>query len=562
MKQLHFALVFTALTLSIILPVKSAYSEYDYILGQKLTFDDIELPGNYDLQVYMSEEEAIETIFKKCDEIFVDYLTISPDEKKQLEDGLKREFNEDSFRVFIGKKDRKTEKYAIITDESGCFHQMTFVIAVKPDGIIDDVAVMVYRESRGKDVTRGRFLHQYKGKSIKDPIRLNRDIIHITGATTSVRGINRGVRKVLAVINRFYIDGDRKAPLSSYSRSKEQLKNLPKKEAGNLFSQAYFCKEDIMEILLSGVKEETASSAFKKTFDEVRRLDRMLNKKYKKGELHRVNKKAGKKAVECSDEFINIIKSTIRYSELTGGNFDITEGSVADKLQQKAKKPIKPDALKSLVKASSYKNITFEDLKGDGGGILLKEKLTNIDVSLITKGYIVDKAIELLEKLGISNALVNLGGNIRAIGNAPNGTGWEIAIPNPLKNDISAGHIKLTDNAVSISGDYERMLIRSRKKLSESYKIDATAPFNTVLLKAVVVAPTAFESDALSSIAVLSGTSHDMKSIDSMDNVEEIDFYEKEPGNVKTTLSTGMANYFIQKAEPISSTRSKPSCAF
>ncbi|MGR3317603.1 MAG: FAD:protein FMN transferase [Candidatus Anammoxibacter sp.] len=562
MKQLIFALIFSLLTLSIVLPAKSAFSEYDYILGQKLTFEDIELPGNYDLQVYMSEEEAIETIFNKCDETFVDNLTLSPDEKKQLEDGLKREFDEDSFRVFIGKKNGKTEKYAIITDEFGCFHPMTFVIAVKPDGIIDDVAVMIYRESRGKDVTRGRFLHQYKGKSIKNPIRLNKDIIHITGATTSVRGINRGVRKILAVIDMFYINGNRSAPLSSYSQSKNQLENLPDSETRKIFSQAFFCKEDIMEILISGTTEAAASAAFKETFEEVRRLDRMLNKKYKKGELHLVNKKAGKKAVKCSDEFINIIKATIHYSELTDGNFDITEGSVADKLQKKAKKPIKPDDLKSLVKASSYKNITFDDSDGNGGKILLKEKLTNIDVSLITKGYIVDKAIESLKKLGISNALVNLGGNIRAIGDAPDNTGWKIAIPNPLKNDISAGHIKLTDNAISISGDYERMLIKNRKELSEVYGIDVTTPFKTDLLKAIVVAPTAFESDALASIAVLSGMNHDIKSIDKMENIDEIAFYGKESGNVKTELSNGMGNYFIQKAEPISSTRSKPSCAF
>ena len=60
--------------------------------------------------------------------------------------------------------------------------------------------MMVYRESRGGEVRRRRFLVQYEGKSLGSPIRINRDIIGVTGATLSVRAMNAGVKKTLGII--------------------------------------------------------------------------------------------------------------------------------------------------------------------------------------------------------------------------------------------------------------------------------------------------------------------------------------------------------------------------
>ena len=77
------------------------------------------------------------------------------------------------------------------------------------DGKITNIAVLVYRESRGGEIAKKRFLYQFLGKSLKNPIRINKDIINITGATMSVQYMCAGVRKVLAVINEYYLSGKR-----------------------------------------------------------------------------------------------------------------------------------------------------------------------------------------------------------------------------------------------------------------------------------------------------------------------------------------------------------------
>lgn len=102
----------------------------------------------------------------------------------------------DAQRRFLG--------YALVTEERGKYRPITFLVGVTPAGQVQDVAVMVYRESRGAEVQQRRFLRQYRGKTLRNPIQSNRDIINISGATISVRSLNAGVRKVLALAQRAF----------------------------------------------------------------------------------------------------------------------------------------------------------------------------------------------------------------------------------------------------------------------------------------------------------------------------------------------------------------------
>jgi len=96
--------------------------------------------------------------------------------------------------------------YAIVGEELGKFRPITSIVAVGRNRRVKDVAVMIYRESHGNDVKRKRFLHQYRSKGPRDPIRIHRDILTISGATISVRSMNAQVRKVLAIIHEIYFE--------------------------------------------------------------------------------------------------------------------------------------------------------------------------------------------------------------------------------------------------------------------------------------------------------------------------------------------------------------------
>ena len=238
----------------------------------------------------------------------------------------------------------------------------------------------------------------------------------MTGATTSVRSVNRGVRKMRAVMDEFYLNSNREPVSALYSRVSMHISD---EEAKQIYSQARSSMNNIIEILITGTTENGAAKAFQEAFSEVDRLNGTFNKDLKRSNLYKINRKAWKKPIKCDKELFYIIKSSLHYSQITDGGFDITECSSSDALN------------KDNVKYHKYEDIVINTNKNGSGTIFIKDKQTKLDLSLLANGYVVDKVITILRNNNISHALVNFGGTIRVIGNPPGDTVWKIAIANP-----------------------------------------------------------------------------------------------------------------------------------
>jgi len=153
-----------------------------------------------DVQVLLSTAEALVEVFPNAAAYRVHEFTPTAAQRQGLEQTLARRLFEPRYAwmVVYDAADR-LQGYALVTDERGKYRPITFMVGITPDFRVADAAVMVYRESRGGEVQRERFLAQYRGRTLRDPIQINRDIINISGATISVRSMNAGVRKALAV---------------------------------------------------------------------------------------------------------------------------------------------------------------------------------------------------------------------------------------------------------------------------------------------------------------------------------------------------------------------------
>ncbi|HEX6536700.1 MAG TPA: FMN-binding protein [Gemmatimonadaceae bacterium] len=156
-------------------------------------------------EVLLTPAQALREIFPDGARTSVDRKRLTPGARDSLERSLGRRILEDEVdvtRVFDAAG--TLLGYAVVTEEIGKYRPITFMVGVTPGLAVKDVVVMVYRESRGGDVKRRRFLDQYRGKTAKDPIDADRDIINISGATISVRSMNRGVKRVLAELTLIY----------------------------------------------------------------------------------------------------------------------------------------------------------------------------------------------------------------------------------------------------------------------------------------------------------------------------------------------------------------------
>jgi hypothetical protein len=114
---------------------------------------------------------------------------------------------ESDYVLFTVRRDGNLLGYAVVVEEIGKHRPMTFVVGVRPDGTVQDVALMVYREPYGGEVRYPRFLAQYRGKNLKAPLLPFRDIRNISGATLSAEAIGRGVRKALALLHALALTG-------------------------------------------------------------------------------------------------------------------------------------------------------------------------------------------------------------------------------------------------------------------------------------------------------------------------------------------------------------------
>lgn len=156
-------------------------------------------------EVYLSEEEAVKLMFPKSEHIKKDLLRVPADRKLAIEERIGWKFPEDSFEVYIGETGTQVDGYALVQNTIGKHKPMTYMVGVDNRGHISNIELLIFREARGSEVRQKRFNSQYEGKTVLDPVRLNKDIINISGATMSVRSMTAGIKRVLVLVDEFYL---------------------------------------------------------------------------------------------------------------------------------------------------------------------------------------------------------------------------------------------------------------------------------------------------------------------------------------------------------------------
>jgi hypothetical protein len=188
-----------ALFLSSTVPVLAGEKIWDNELRRYLKDDD------FKYEEFMTEEEALKLVLPKSKEIRKELIRLTTEKKELIEQRIGWKFPEESFEVYVGQTGDTIDGYAMIQNTIGKYKAMTYMVGVDAKGSCTDVELLVFRDAKGSEVGRKRFNVQYEGKTVADPIRINKDIINISGATMSVRSMSAGVKRVLVLIDEFYL---------------------------------------------------------------------------------------------------------------------------------------------------------------------------------------------------------------------------------------------------------------------------------------------------------------------------------------------------------------------
>jgi thiamine biosynthesis lipoprotein len=154
--------------------------------------------------------------------------------------------------------------------------------------------------------------------------------------------------------------------------------------------------------------------------------------------------------------FQDMIKTATQLSIQSEGMFNPAIGKLIDLWNFSGDEmPHGPPPEESLIKEILKQNPQMTDLTVGPLSLVSKNKSVSLDFGAFAKGYGVDKAIEYLKSVNVNNAIINAGGDLRAIG-SKGGKPWSIGIRHPREQGVIAGIDVKDDESVFTSGDYER----------------------------------------------------------------------------------------------------------
>lgn len=165
-------------------------------------------------------------------------------------------------------------------------------------------------------------------------------------------------------------------------------------------------------------------------------------------EIFKLNHKG---TAELSADTINLLNQAIEICQMTEGALDLSVypvvqawGFTTDSFQVPAKETV----------SRLLSNVDYTKIQIDGNRTTLPEGM-EIDFGSVAKGYTGDQLVQMLKENGIKSAILDLSGNIHAVGTKPDGEDWRVAIYDPAGNDV-VGALSIRDKAVITSGGYTR----------------------------------------------------------------------------------------------------------
>jgi len=215
-------------------------------------------------------------------------------------------------------------------------------------------------------------------------------------------------------------------------------------------------------ITVVGRSTEEGEAAIEAGMAELRRLDAMMSLYKDTSEITKVNLAAGKEPVKVSPEMIEVVEQAAEISRLSDGVFDVTIGPLIVLWQMRLKEGKVPtnDEIARVRPLVNYRNIVVDK---KASTIFLKKTGMIMDFGGM-KGYTADRVVDLFRKRGIKDAIIAVAGDIWVLGHRDDGSPWRIGVQHPREHDKTLSVLDLSDKYVSTSGDYERFVIKEKKR--------------------------------------------------------------------------------------------------
>lgn len=252
-------------------------------------------------------------------------------------------------------------------------------------------------------------------------------------------------------------------------------------------------------------------------------------------------------SMQVSDEmFLYVVRLAQQVSQWTDGAFDITVAPAVNAwgFGFKHKEAILADTtiLDSLREIVSYK-LFHED-----NGFITKDKDgVMLDCSAIAKGYGCDVVADMLRSHGISDFMVEIGGEVVVSGKNPKGHMWHIGVSKPVEDESSGNELQtileLSEIAMATSGNYRNFYYENGRRYAHTIDPKSCRPVQHSLLSATVLADNCATADALATSMMVMGLERSLQVCSSLDGIEAYFIFQGEDGQIDVAYTDGFARY-------------------
>lgn len=300
----------------------------------------------------------------------------------------------------------------------------------------------------------------------------------------------------------------------------------------------YLLGTQINITLYDNQKDEIIDEAFQRISDIEAKMS--INSE-NPSEITKLNEASGIQEVKLSEDTFYVLEKGKYYSQLSNGEFDITIGPVVKLWNIGTPNAAIPD---EAILSEKLDLVDYNKLSLNKDKYTAKLELSGMIVDLggIAKGYAADEVYTILKNRGVNHAIINLGGNIMALGTNVNKQPWKIGIQDPYypRNDY-LGIVEVVDKAVVTSGIYERYFEKDGVRYHHILDPQTGFPADNGLAGVSIITDKSIDADGLSTSVFLLGLDKGMDLIENLDNTEAI-FVTT---NKEIYLTSGIKGNFI-----------------
>lgn len=263
-------------------------------------------------------------------------------------------------------------------------------------------------------------------------------------------------------------------------------------------SRELFAMDTFMSLQAYG---ERAEEAMERAAEEIERLDACLSAENQDSEVAALNRTG---SASLSEDAAYLLEQSLRLSKETDGAFDIAIYPVMEAWGFVGDEFFVPsdEELEDLLLLCDIQLVQYEE---ESRQVRFLKEGVKIGFGGIAKGYASSRIMDIYREEGLESGLVNLGGNVQALGGKPDGSGWRVAIQHPQEDSQKLGVLTVKDRAVITSGGYERYFERDGVTYHHIIDPSTGKPADSGLISVTIVSPDGTLADGLSTSLFIMG---------------------------------------------------------